>query len=82
MIDPRPDPVPGWTHDRRSDGLRVEFRPHAIERKFVITEPDGTEIATDCPCCDKPFQHLRGACLVANFIRPLKSEPAGKEEPS
>jgi hypothetical protein len=76
VIDPKPESVPGWTHERRSDGLRILFIPHAAERKFVITEADGTAVEMICPCCSKPFQTLRGAQLVANFLRPLPREPS------
>ncbi len=72
MTNSTPEPVPGWRFDTRADGLKVAFYPQAPIHKYVITESDGTVIATECPCCGLPFPNRRAAALVANSIRKLE----------
>lgn len=61
------DEVPGWTGNKRDDGMAVAI---ALNGTFYVKPPDERWTITICPCCDKAFQTARAAKMVANAIYP------------
>jgi hypothetical protein len=59
-----------WTTDgKRCDGLAIVEGIDGL----VIMPPPSERLPLDrCPCCDKPFQTMRAAQLVADMLYPTK----------